>query len=116
MRISDWSSDVCSSDLLAPLIAPPVSCATQMPLASARSIDSSTGAPIGPNLGSTATVAPPDPVPVARQYPASAHSHITRVCTGPSAYPAATADAAPGHPNAPPPHTPHAPPPPTSQH
>src|SRR3546814_4331422 len=65
MRISDWSSDVCSSDLqklskrLAPLIAPPVSCAIQRPLGSARSSERKTGAPSGTYLGSAATLARP---------------------------------------------------------
>ena len=44
------------SKRLAPLIAPPVSCATQMPDASGRSRVRKTGAPSGTNLGSAATV------------------------------------------------------------
>ncbi len=47
------------SKRLAPLIAPPVSCATHSPVASVRSIDRNTGAPSGTNAGSTAALAQP---------------------------------------------------------
>src|SRR3546814_3350795 len=39
------------STRLGPFIAPPVSCAIQIPLGSARSIDKNMGAPMGMNLG-----------------------------------------------------------------